>query len=94
MNVDDPLELLESDIWNVVRRAIKSAEVVRVMEAATRIAAGRPNVMSVSAIAELLADAALAAGLPIDVDGLPLTPPGSHGRASDQVRTHASLRRS
>jgi hypothetical protein len=94
MNVDDPLELLEANIWNAVRRAIKSGEVVRVLQAATHIAAGQPSVMSVNAIAELLADAALAAGLPIDVEGLPLTSPGSHGCANSHARTGAILRRS
>lgn len=78
MRTDEALELLESDIWNVVRDAIRSGEIVRVMQAAARIAADRPNVMPVNAIAELLADAALAAGLAIEIEGLRLGTLGLH----------------
>ena len=73
---DRQLELVESDIWEVVRRSIEAEALVLVMESATRIAAAHPNVMSVAEIAELLVDAAIAARLPIDVEGLPLTARG------------------
>jgi hypothetical protein len=91
MNVEHPLESLESDIWNVVRHAIRSGKVVRLMETASRIAARRPGVMSENAIVELLADTALAAGVPVDVEGVPLNPSGSHGRAKGHARTGATL---
>jgi len=79
--VDRRIELVESDIWDVVRGSIEAGTMVRVMEAASRIAAAHGHVMSVAEIAELLVEAAIAGGVPVEVAGLPLTARGSRDRA-------------
>jgi hypothetical protein len=81
--IDRQLDQVESDISHVVRCSVESEALVSVMEAAARIWASRPNAMSVNEIAELLVGAAIAARLPIDVEGLPLTASGSDRRVRD-----------
>jgi hypothetical protein len=78
--VDQRTELVEGEIWDVVRGSIQAGAMVRVMESATRIAAAHDKVMPLSEIAELLAEAAIAAGVPIEIEGLPLTARVSGGR--------------
>jgi hypothetical protein len=79
--VDRRIELVESEIWDVVRDSIEAGTIVRVTEAASRIAAAHGHVMSVAEIAELLVEAAIAGGVPVEVAGLPLTARGSRDRA-------------
>jgi hypothetical protein len=74
LEVDMRIELLECEIWDVVRASIQTGTMVHVIEAASGIAARHRQVMSVAEIAELLADAAVAASVPVEIEGLPPTP--------------------
>ena len=68
IEIDQRIELLECDIWNAVRRSIKTGTIVRVREAASRIAAAHREAMPVAEVAELLTDAAIAAGVPVEIE--------------------------
>lgn len=82
-NGDRRVELVEDDIWEVVRDAIQTGAIVRVMELAIRIAAAHHDVMPLTEIAELLAEATVAAGAPIEIEGLPLAAMSSRVRAQN-----------
>ena len=82
-NVDGRTALVEDEIWDVVRDSIQTGAIVRVMEFATRIAAAHHDVMPLTEIAELLAEATVAAGVPIEIEGLPLAARGPRVRAQN-----------
>ena len=75
--------MVEDEIWDVVRDSIQTGAIVRVMESATRIAAAHHDVMPLTEIAELLAEATVAAGVPIEIEGLPLAARSPRVRAQN-----------